>query len=149
LETCRRIKGLVDYISGRYGKAAEIGIGHSPDVAYSLIDRQLDILATDILPFEYSGLNVVVDDVTAPDTDIYINVNVLYSMRPPSELVPYMVRLAAKLSADLIVKPLSSEYLNGKLTKWGDTTFFLWKYRTIEKVSEHEKKRFNKEICTG
>jgi uncharacterized protein len=117
---------LVDYIAVKYTKAIEIGIGHFPDVAYSLIARQLDLLATDILPFEYQGLTVVMDDVTAPDLDVYKNVNVLYSMRPPSELVPYMVRLAEKLSADLIVKPLSAEYLNGRLTKNGNTTFYLW-----------------------
>ena len=133
MEACRRIDGLVDYISGRYAKAVEIGIGHFPDVAYSLIDRQMDLLATDILLFEYSGLKVVMDDVTAPAFDIYKNINVLYSMRPPSELVPYMVRLAENLSADLIVKPLAAEYLNGRLTKYGNATFYLWNYRTTGK----------------
>ena len=133
MEACRRIDGLIDYIAGKYKKAIEVGIGHFPDVAYSLIDRQLNLLATDILPFAYSGLKVVMDDVTAPVFDIYKNVNVLYSMRPPSELVPYMVRLAEKLSADLIVKPLSAEYLNGRLTKHGNTTFYLWNYRTTGK----------------
>jgi len=133
LEACRRIDSLVEYISGRYAKAIEVGIGHFPDVAYSLIDRQLNLLATDILPFAYAGLTVVMDDVTAPAFDIYKNVNVLYSMRPPPELVPYMVRLAEKLSADLIVKPLSAEYLHGRLTKYGNTTFYLWNYRTTGK----------------
>ena len=134
METYRRIDGLVEYISGRYARAVEIGIGHFPDVAYSLIDRQVDLLATDILPFEYSGLRVVTDDITAPDLDVYKGVNVLYSMRPPAELVPYMVRLAEKISSDLIVKPLSAEYLNGQLIKRGDTTFYLWNHRTKEKV---------------
>jgi uncharacterized protein len=133
LEACRRIDGLVDYIAGKYTKAIEIGIGHFPDVAYALIDRRLELLATDILPFKYAGLKVVMDDVTAPDPEVYSNVNVLYSMRPPSELVPYMVRLAENIPADLIVKPLSAEYLNGGLMKYGNTTFYLWKYGTGEK----------------
>jgi uncharacterized protein len=133
LEACRRIDGLVDYIAGKYAKAVEIGIGHFPDVAYSLIDRQVELLATDILPLEYSGMKVVMDDITAPDPDVYKKVDVLYSMRPPSELVPYMVRLAEKLPADLIVKPLSAEYLDGRLTKYGHTTFYLWNYRTTGK----------------
>ena len=134
METYRRIGGLVGYIAGRYANTVEIGIGHFPDVAYALLDRQVNLLATDILPFEYAGLRVVQDDVTEPDFDLYKNTDLLYSMRPPSELVPYMVRLAERISADLIVKPLSSEYLDGRLIKWGDAIFYLWNRRITEMV---------------
>ena len=48
METCRRIEGLVDFIAGRYHNVAEIGIGHFPDVAFALLDRGVDVFATDI-----------------------------------------------------------------------------------------------------
>jgi uncharacterized UPF0146 family protein len=50
LETCRRIEGLVDFIAGRYNNAVEIGIGHSPEVAFALLSRDINVFATDISP---------------------------------------------------------------------------------------------------
>ncbi|MEW6068259.1 MAG: UPF0146 family protein [Nitrospirota bacterium] len=126
METYRRVEGLVDYIAGRYDAVAEIGIGHFPDVALSLLRRGLKIFATDIKPFRYKGLKVIVDDIVEPDCSLYINLELLYSMRTPPELVPYMIKLAKAISADLIVKPLSSEYLNGKRVCYENSNFFLW-----------------------
>lgn len=127
METCRRIEGLVDFIAGRYNNAVEIGIGHFPDVAFALLDKGISVFATDIRPFHYRKLKVIVDDITKPDLSLYDGINLIYSMRPPPEVVPYMERLAEKVSADLIIKPLSSEYLEGgRLIRNGNTTFFLW-----------------------
>jgi len=119
-------KGLVEYIAGAYGRAAEIGIGHFPDVALALADRGVRIFATDIKPFLHDGLKVVVDDITQPNPSLYAGVHLIYALRPPLELVPYMVRLSKAVSADLIVKSLASEYPGGQLTGRGNTTFFLW-----------------------
>jgi uncharacterized UPF0146 family protein len=118
-------EGLVDYIAGTYRCAGEIGVGHFPDVALALASRGVGIFATDIRPFEYSGLNVIVDDVTGPDLSLYAGLNLIYSLRPPPELVPYMNLLARQLSVDLIVKPLTSEHPGGQLTRHGSSTFFL------------------------
>jgi uncharacterized UPF0146 family protein len=129
LETHRRVDDLAEYIAGRYRKSVEIGIGHFPDLAFALVDRGADVFATDIDPFSYRGLKVVVDDVTRPDISLFKGVDLIYSMRPPPELVYYMARLAARLSAALIVKPLSSEFVEGrKVVRHGDTTFFEWGY---------------------
>jgi uncharacterized UPF0146 family protein len=68
------------------------------------------------------------DDVTEPDFSLYSSVDLIYSLRPPQELVPYMVRLAKTISADLIVKPLTSDYVGGRLTRYENTAFFIWKY---------------------
>jgi len=130
LETCRRIEGLVNYIADKYSNTVEIGIGHFPDVAFVLIKRGVRVFATDILPFKYHGLKVVVDDITNPDISLYKGVNLIYSLRTPPELVPYMVRFAKTLSTDLIVKPLSSEFQKGQLIRYGDTTFYIWKNLT-------------------
>lgn len=129
MEKCRIIEGLVDYIADRYLSAAEIGIGHFPDVALSLLERGMTVFATDIYPFQYSGLNVVMDDITMPDPSVYNDIELLYAMRPPSELLPYMKRAAGMLSADLIVRPLSSEYMDGNLIKHKCNTFYLWSKR--------------------
>lgn len=119
-------KGLVDYIAGTYGCAAEIGIGHFPDLALALVDRGVQVFATDIKPFRHKGLKVVVDDITQPNLSLYTGVHLIYSLRPPLELVPYMERLAKAAAVDLIVKSLASEYPGGRLTRNGNTTFFLW-----------------------
>ena len=132
MEECRRIdgiEGLVDFISCRYRKAAEIGIGHFSGVAYGLLEKGLRVFATDIVPFHYEGIRVITDDITSPDASLYREVDLIYSMRPPPELVPYMKRLAETSSADLIVKTLSSEYVEGcRLVRNGTTTFFVWKW---------------------
>jgi uncharacterized UPF0146 family protein len=122
-ESC---KGLVDFIAFRYGSAVEIGIGHLPDVSLALVGRGVSLFATDIRPFRHYGLRVVVDDVIQPDLSLYASLNIIYSLRPPPELVPYMVRLAGVVSADLIIKPLASEHPGGKLTANGNSIFFLW-----------------------
>ncbi len=126
LKRTHRYEGLVDYMAANYVKAAEIGIGHFPDVALALIERGLQVFATDILPFRYRGLRVIMDDVTVPDIAEYASADLIYSLRPPPELIPYMVWLAGHLSADLIIKPLSSEHPGGQLRSQGNTYFFLW-----------------------
>jgi hypothetical protein len=119
-------KGLVDYIVDRYKYGVEVGIGHFPDLALALVDRGLRIFATDIKPFQYRGLKVIVDDITKPNKPLYSGVELIYALRPPVELVPYMKRLAKEMGACLIVKPLSSEYPGGHLVLQGRSTFFLW-----------------------
>jgi uncharacterized UPF0146 family protein len=129
LETYRRVGEMAEYIAGRYRKSAEIGIGHFPDLAFALIAKGAEVFATDIVPFSYKGLRVVIDDITRPDVSLFYGVDLICSMRPPPELVFYMDRLAARLSASLIVKPLSSEFIDGReAVRHGDTTFFEWSY---------------------
>jgi uncharacterized protein len=128
LETCGRAEGLIDYIAGRYTSAVEIGIGHSTIVAVSLHEKGVSIVATDTRPFYYEQLKVIVDDITDPDLFFYRNTGLIYSIKPPPELVPYMKKTAKSVSADLIVKPLSSEYHDGQLIRHGNTTFYIWKH---------------------
>jgi hypothetical protein len=122
-------KALIDYIARRYACAAEIGVGHFPHVALALAGADVQVFATDIKTFRHKGLKVIVDDITQPDLSLYAGLNLIYSLRPPLELVPYMQRLARAVAADLIVKPLASEYPGGELTRKGNTTFFLWSNR--------------------
>lgn len=125
MENSRRIEGLVDYIADRYSDAAEIGIGHFPDIAYALKHRGVNVFASDIRTIRFKGIRVIVDDITDPDHDVYRGRDLIYAMRPPPELVPYMVMLSRAVSADLILKPLSSEYAEGfRMVRNGNTTFF-------------------------
>jgi len=123
---CYRYEGLVKYIASHYVTVAEIGIGHFPDVAFALLERGVKVFATDIRPFQYLGLRVIRDDITNPVISLYGSTELLYFLKPPPELIPYMIQLARTLVADLIVKPLASEYPGGHLKLRGNTTFFLW-----------------------
>ena len=124
----RSCEGLVDYISSGYGYGAEIGVGHFPDVALALLEAGVRVFATDIKPFPHRGLKVIVDDVTQPNTSLYAGVDLIYALRPPLELVPYMQELASGVGAALIVKPLASECPGGQCIRCGNTTFFLWSH---------------------
>jgi len=119
-------KGLVDYIAATYASAAEIGVGHFPDVSLALLEKGIHVFATDIKVFQYDELEVFEDDVTDPDLALYDGVEILFSLRPPPELIPYMRCLSKAIFADLIVKPLASEYPGGKLTGSGNAAFFQW-----------------------
>jgi uncharacterized UPF0146 family protein len=129
LNSSHRYKGLVEFITCRYGNAVEIGIGHFPDVALALLKRGVSVFATDVKAFRYGGLKIIIDDIIQPDFTLYAGLDLIYSLRPPSELVPFMIRLAERLSTDLIIKPLLSEHLDGQLVYHGNTPFLLWSYR--------------------
>jgi uncharacterized UPF0146 family protein len=134
----QRYQGLVDYISGTYRDSAEIGIGHFPDVAFALLKHGVKVFATDVRQFQHNGLSVILDDITEPDFSLYTSVDLIYSLRTPPELIPYVIRLAKAVSADVIVKPLTSDYAGGKMIRNGNTTFFFWEY--YEKEKREEKK---------
>ena len=124
----KTFRGLIDYIATRYDRVAEIGIGHFPDVALALSRRGLRVFATDVKEFCHNGVDVIRDDISEPDISAYRGVQLLYALRPPPELVPYMTCLAKGLPADLIAKPLASDRVGGRLIRHKDSTFCLWKF---------------------
>ncbi len=119
---------LVDYIAEKYSSVAEIGIGHYPDIAYKLVLKGIDIIATDIYPFHYRDIKFFIDDITEPDISIYNSARLIYSIRPAPELVIYMKKLARTIKVDLIVKPLSSEFHDGELINYKGINFYLWNF---------------------
>ena len=122
----RSCNQLTDYIGSTCRSAAEIGVGHFPDVGFALLEKGLKVFATDIRPFSYDGFEVFVDDITEPNLLLYKGVDIIYSVRPPLELVPYIRRVAGYVSARVVIKSLSSEYPGGRLKGNGNETFFLW-----------------------
>ena len=52
-----------------------------------------------------------VDDITNPDLNIYRDASLIYSIRPPEELQQHIKVVAEAVGADLIIKPLSTEFI--------------------------------------
>ena len=105
---------LRDYILEEIGdeemKIAEIGVGRFSMIADDLSKKDnITIIKTDIAPADST---VIKDDITNPNLNLYKDVSLIYSIRPPSELQPHIVNLAEKIGSQLIIKPLTNEDLN-------------------------------------
>ena len=116
---------LIDYLSRRYRRVVEVGIGTYSRVARALQDRGLTVTATDINP-RTDEVPVVRDDLWEPRLEVYLNVQAIYAVRPPPELVPPLKRLARRLAVDLIVKPLAGEPCDGQLVSTTGSFFYLY-----------------------
>lgn len=96
-------------------RICEIGVGKFTQV-FDYLNNQdnIEIIKTDISPNDSS---VIKDDVTRPDLKLYENMDIIYSIRPPSELQPYIIDLALKTKTKLIIKPLFNEDINTRKVK--------------------------------
>ena len=91
-------------------KIAEIAVGKFDEIANMLSQKEnITLIKTDISPKDST---VIKDDITNPNLDLYEDTDLIYSIRPPSELQPYLVNLAEKVDCQLIIKPLTNEDLN-------------------------------------
>ena len=105
---------FAEYILNEVGdedvRIAEVAVGKFDMIAEVLSSREnITLIKTDISPADES---VIKDDITNPDFRIYEGVDMIYSIRPPSELQPHLVNLAQKINCQLIIKPLTNEDLN-------------------------------------
>lgn len=90
-------------------KVVEIAIGKFFEVSdYLSSCDNIDFISTDIRP---GRDDVVFDDITNPNMDLYDNAKIIYSIRPPQELQPYIGNIAKEIGAKLIIKPLFNEDL--------------------------------------
>lgn len=129
---------FAQYIIKNYKNAnriVEVGVGSLTKVALLLRkDLKADVIMTDVKP---SHKGVIQDDITKPDLKIYKHSSLIYSVRPPQELQPYLMELALKVGADLIIKPLSSEIINTnkkmKLINYKKATFYKMCYDEMAK----------------
>ncbi|MEE1134498.1 MAG: UPF0146 family protein [Methanobrevibacter sp.] len=125
---------FAEYILNEVGddtvKIAEIGVGKFDKIAETLSNREnITIIKTDIIPKDSS---VIKDDITNPNLELYEDVDIIYSIRPPSELQPHLVDLARKIDSQLIIKPLTNEDLNTpkanmKLKNYNRASFYILK----------------------
>ncbi|OPX59593.1 MAG: hypothetical protein A4E25_01077 [Methanobacterium sp. PtaB.Bin024] len=106
---------FADYIIKHYSQSSlivEVGAGHFQQVACNLKKHlKVDIIMTDIKPYHDQ---IILDDIRQPNLKIYENAKLIYSVRPPEELHPYLENLSNIIGADLIIKPLSTDSINTK-----------------------------------
>lgn len=121
-----------DYILNEIGdkqvKIAEIGVGNFDRISNILSQKDnVTLIKTDIIPKDSS---VIKDDITNPNLELYKDVDIIYSIRPPSELQPHIINLAEKIGSQLIIKPLTNEDLNTgkvkmKLKNYKKASFYI------------------------
>ncbi len=112
-------ENFVRYIKENYSgarKIVEVGVGHRIDVALmvKLYIPTAEVIVTDkdekwIRTRKTPKVRAVADDVAFPSMPVYEGAGLIYSLQPPLELVPSMIELAGKVSADLIIAPLRDE----------------------------------------
>ncbi len=105
---------FAEYILSEAGEGevriAEIAVGKFDRIAeYLSAKDNITVIKTDISPKDET---VIADDITNPNMDLYRDMDMIYSIRPPSELQPYLVNLALEIGCQLIIKPLTNEDLN-------------------------------------
>ena len=105
---------FAEYILSEVGESevniAEIAVGKFDRIAEYLASKEnINLIKTDIAP---KNETVIKDDITNPNLDLYRDIDIIYSIRPPSELQPYLVKLALEIDSQLIIKPLTNEDLN-------------------------------------
>ncbi|WP_297827996.1 UPF0146 family protein [uncultured Methanobrevibacter sp.] len=109
---------------------AEIAVGKFDKISKMLESKEnITLIKTDINPNDES---VIKDDITNPNLELYENVDLIYSIRPPSELQPHLVNLAKEIDAELIIKPLTGEDLNTprvrmELKNYNKASFYILK----------------------
>ena len=105
---------FAEYILSEAGESevriAEIAVGKFDRIAeYLSAKDNITLIKTDITPKDDT---VIKDDITNPNLDLYRDIDMIYSIRPPSELQPHLVNLALEIGSQLIIKPLTNEDLN-------------------------------------
>ena len=125
----KQAREVASYISSHYSgaeKIVELGVGFAPWTALEL--RRLlphtRIIVVDKNPealrnLSGKGLEPLLDDLLTPTLEHYLGASLLFSIHPPPELLPPMLRLAGRVRAALLVKPLSEDiYLYGFHPPW-------------------------------
>jgi len=122
---------LAEYIAKHYrGKVVEVGIGNYWRVAEYLAKAGFEVIAIDLKPINLkANLKFYIDDITNPNMEIYEGASLIYSIRPPPELVKSILRVARAVNADCIVKPLYGDYFDGKLVNFKGLSFYIWAYK--------------------
>jgi len=64
------------------------------------------------------GLKAFVDDLTNPSLEIYRGADLIYSVRPPFELIPKIAALGIRTGSDVLIAPLSEDAHFSNLSGW-------------------------------
>lgn len=126
-------KDLAEYILRSYkGKIVEVGVGRHPEVAL-LLKGHLDVTVTDTMNLHIDGIRFIRDDIFDPDLRIYKGASLIYSVRPPIDILYAIALVAREVDADMIIRPFASEradinkYFVKSLINYKDAVFYLYK----------------------
>ena len=105
---------LAEYILKNYGnssKIVEVGVGKILEPSEILRKKLPDteIITIDLYPADET---VTQDDITNPNPTLYKNADLIYSIRPPEELQPYIIKLSKQFNTNVLIKPLFTEEIN-------------------------------------
>ncbi len=105
------MQGLIDYLTSNYeGRAVEVGVGRRPETAAALAERGFEVVCTDVEPRETPAeVEFQVDDVREPTLHLYLDADVVYSVRPPYEIHRPLAEVAAEAGTALVIVPLGNE----------------------------------------
>ncbi len=129
----RGAQELAEFILKNYsGKVVEIGAGAVADVASRL--KALDVIATDAHSYSIDGIQIEKDDIFSPIMEMYEDASLLYSIRPPLEVQLAMGTLAAKIGADVLIRPIGDEVADlpgftRSLINAGEARFYVFQHR--------------------
>jgi len=92
----------------------------------SILRNLLDKMDTVTYSLEEGDKNISWDG----DIKLYKNADIIYSIRPPSELQPHIEKLSQKVKGTFIIKPLCNEDLNirskkAKLKNYKKASFYI------------------------
>ena len=133
MSSLRGAEDLAEFIGQNCsGRIVEVGAGHVPAVALQLLARGLDVVLTDREERLLENMRVVKDDIFAPRMELYQGASLIYSIRPPLELQIAMGEVAARVGADILIRPLQDEVaeLPGfarRLVNAGEARFYLFR----------------------
>lgn len=125
-------RDLADFIARNYAKqVTEVGAGHYVDVAQELSARGLLVVLTDREERLLAGLKVEKDDIFSPRLELYRDSSLIYSIRPPLEMQLAMGEVAARIGADVLIRPLMDEVaelpgFSRRLVNYGEARFYLY-----------------------
>lgn len=110
---------LAEFIASKYGgtgKIVEVMVSRNPWVAKAIKERlpETEVVVVDIGQDKVDyvrevcpELRAVRDDILDPTLDVYNGTGLIYAVRPPEELLPYVYDLAVRVGADVLIRPYS------------------------------------------
>lgn len=126
-------RSIGEYITARYRRVVEVGIGDNPDAARVIAAAGALVLCTDIRPgIGHEGLIVVIDDIFEPDIRLYAGADLIYAVRPGVEMVPSLIALASRVNCDLLIYHLGCEIYGdgGEIVDTGSVILHCYHRRT-------------------
>jgi len=99
---------LAEYIREHFsGKVVEVGVGRRTILLETLRKYGMEVMGVDIKPVT----GVMPDDIFSPQHEIYEGAELICAIRPPTELWVPIAKIASKVGAELILRPLGSEHV--------------------------------------